>query len=1530
MSTVRQVGIKMVVDTQSVATEVPKAAHEFDALGASAHQASERATRGLDSVGQASQSAVSGMSSLTAAAIGVAGAATVATASLAKMVVVQREFDVLNSSLITVTGSSAAAEVQFEWIKRFAATTPYALNEVTGAFVKMKALGLDASEKSLASYGNTASAMGKGLDQMIEAVADAATGEFERLKEFGIKASQQGDQVSFTFKGITTTVGNNAAEITQYLQAIGEVDFAGAMEKRAATLDGAMSNLADSASNLLLTISQSGIGDAANRETRAIANEFGLATQAIEETRAAHGGMAEQLASGAGMVAGRTFFAALNTAVNATNWAVNTLSGGLLDFSTNVDLTNWRLKSTASQVAYLESELQQAGTKMAELQQKFAVASDNIYLKSEIYQLQLYIKELRVAKAQKELLMGKDNPENYSNEGRNWKAADESAQVAAQARGRAYADLMGKMATQQEKFTAAVFDAKEKLGDLYSPEIETRLRDHYIKSASGVRTVSAAEKEAHDAAMERRKWFMVGQSEYEKQLEAERQTIERNAAAAAKAEQANIDAAQKSADAVEKRLLALKDENAAQALAAQQGVTLAQAIETITIARLSERQAALMREGDRDSEVLAIQAEIDARRKLRDELGTKAGWDAAKKEAKDLAKDSKQMAADVERELTSSLMRGFESGKGFVATLADTVENTFKTMVLRPVISAVVSPVAGAITGSLGLPGTANAAGGGTGVMGVLGNASSLYNAVTNGVSNSVTAGFSKLMSGDFGSKIGMSYYDGNAYQLTGTGQSVGAAMGYAGSAVAGYGLQKAISGGYKTGESGLVDAVTVAASAYFGPLAGAVAGVFNRAFGRKLADTGIDGSFGGEAGFTGQQYEFYKGGWFRSDKTKYSAMDAGMQSAFADQFRAQQVQTGLMAQALGQGTDAIASFTRDVKISFQGLTEAQIAEKLQEQFSISSDALASLVLGGNDFAKTGETTSQTLARLSTSLTTVNQISDTLGWSLQTVSLAGGNAASTLADKFGGLAEMTAATSSYYDAFYSEAERSATATRQLTTQLSALGVALPENEVAYRRLVDGAMASGNEQLAVDLIKLSGAYVAHRRSAADLAASVQQSAEQTERSFRSLMQNIESSVQSVSSAEAAIADIDLRSRIDAATAANEAATAMGDAAQTLRDYLQGETSTAQEQYSDVLKRAMQGEVSAMQALPGAATAANNAALATARNATEYAIARAKTLAGVSAVAELAQSRSGLVAVPQASAENEMATAVRQLTLAIQSMTDDVSSAISVDLVSKLGQIDKSGDSAIQFSELRSAFGSVASEATLSKVFRTLDINGDGQISLLEAIKGNTGSFGAVFSSFFQSFASATGQSASALQNNSALQSLAVQYATQNPGATQAQIDAAAAQMSSLSIPLPIPGVNGYLYINPFTGEIVGNTTGLHGTTGDGKAFANGGAFLNGVVTRPTAFDIGMMGEAGPEAIMPLANINGRLGIIASGGGSSPELVAAILAQNALLDRIAAAAEAGAIHGYGAARATQELVDRGVKVMPGLNPIPTVAA
>jgi len=202
-----------------------------------------------------------GLGKLAGAFAAVAAAALAVKAAATKLITVQRQFDIINASLVTVTGSAQNAAAAFDQIKDFASTTPFALAEVANAFVKLKAFGLDPSERALLSYGNTASAMGKSLDQMIEAVADAATMEFERLKEFGIKTKQEGDKVKFTFQGVTTTVGKNAAEIEAFLLGLGEVEFAGAMSERANTLDGAISNLSDSWNILFLTVSQSGIGD---------------------------------------------------------------------------------------------------------------------------------------------------------------------------------------------------------------------------------------------------------------------------------------------------------------------------------------------------------------------------------------------------------------------------------------------------------------------------------------------------------------------------------------------------------------------------------------------------------------------------------------------------------------------------------------------------------------------------------------------------------------------------------------------------------------------------------------------------------------------------------------------------------------------------------------------------------------------------------------------------------------------------------------------------------------------------------------------------------------------------------------------------------------------------------------------------------------------------------------------------------------------------------------------------------------------
>lgn len=202
--------------------------------------------------------AVTGLHTGFIALAGIAGAGLL-TKSL---VDVNAEFQTIKSSLKTMTGGTKEAAEAFELIEKFATTTPFDLQQVTQSFIKLKAMGLDPSEAALKSYGNTASAMGKSMDQMIEAVADAATGEFERLKEFGIRASKQGDEVTFTFQGVETTIKNSSANIQDYLMGIGNVNFAGAMEDQMNNLTPAFDNFGTAVNMLQVKIGEAGFNEA--------------------------------------------------------------------------------------------------------------------------------------------------------------------------------------------------------------------------------------------------------------------------------------------------------------------------------------------------------------------------------------------------------------------------------------------------------------------------------------------------------------------------------------------------------------------------------------------------------------------------------------------------------------------------------------------------------------------------------------------------------------------------------------------------------------------------------------------------------------------------------------------------------------------------------------------------------------------------------------------------------------------------------------------------------------------------------------------------------------------------------------------------------------------------------------------------------------------------------------------------------------------------------------------------------------------
>jgi hypothetical protein len=160
-------------------------------------------------------------------------------------------FETLNAQLKTTLGTQAAANAAFAEIEKFASTTPYAVTEVTDSFVKLKSRGIQPTQEALRGLGDLASSQGKSLNQATEALLDAQQGEFERLKEFGIKASAAGDKATFSFQGVTKQFDRTPEALAKGILSLGALDgVAGSMADKANTLSGALSNWGDTTDKL--------------------------------------------------------------------------------------------------------------------------------------------------------------------------------------------------------------------------------------------------------------------------------------------------------------------------------------------------------------------------------------------------------------------------------------------------------------------------------------------------------------------------------------------------------------------------------------------------------------------------------------------------------------------------------------------------------------------------------------------------------------------------------------------------------------------------------------------------------------------------------------------------------------------------------------------------------------------------------------------------------------------------------------------------------------------------------------------------------------------------------------------------------------------------------------------------------------------------------------------------------------------------------------------------------------------------------
>ena len=206
-----------------------------------------------------------GRAALLAGGMMTAYAGTVGLAANA-MLGPARQFEKFQTILTTTEGSAEAARKAMGWVQDFAVNTPFELDQVMQAFVQLRAYGLDPTNGLLRTLGDTSAAMGKDVIQAVEAIADAVTGENERLKEFGIKASKVKGFYEYRYsvdgvEKIARARADDRAGIEVTLVDILNERFGGAMELQKETFDGMLSNIMDQWAKFQLMIMGSGVFD---------------------------------------------------------------------------------------------------------------------------------------------------------------------------------------------------------------------------------------------------------------------------------------------------------------------------------------------------------------------------------------------------------------------------------------------------------------------------------------------------------------------------------------------------------------------------------------------------------------------------------------------------------------------------------------------------------------------------------------------------------------------------------------------------------------------------------------------------------------------------------------------------------------------------------------------------------------------------------------------------------------------------------------------------------------------------------------------------------------------------------------------------------------------------------------------------------------------------------------------------------------------------------------------------------------------
>jgi|GEM_PF-4510006 len=790
------------------------------------------------------------------------------------------------------------------------------------------------------------------------------------------------------------------------------------------------------------------------------------------------------------------------------------------------------------------------------------------------------------------------------------------------------------------------------------PDIDKLKRDADERAKSGSKAVEEAAKRQREILDGNAKAAIERLKRYEEAERMADEAIAERQAALAKAYDQRHDAAMKTVVALAEEVKRQREATEEIGLTSEQVTQLRIAREELTLATLEEAHAEAVRKGEASGELDLLGEQITLTRKLIDARREGAAREAEVEAAKRVRDEWKRTGEQIEQGLVDSLFRAAEAGKDVFSTLRDSLRGMFNNLVLRPVIQAAV--------GGLGLGGAGSAmAGGGGG-----GGAGSMLSA---GSSLGGLAG----AAGTFGSFAST----GLMSSLSGVG--LGTSMGAAGSLAA---------GGSVLGGAGMA----IGAAAPYALAAIAAYKIIRSLTKKRVTASGIEGTLGGAAGFEGNSFEEFRrkiGGGGRST----SALDPTFQSGISDAVSQTRTAVSGYAEALGLPVAALQTYTQALRIDTRGLSAEQIQEKVSEAVQGFADGLAG-TLGEalTAFSREGESASETLTRLSSSLTSVNATLGALNQALLAIGPAGGDAASKLLELFGGADQFAQAASSFLGSFYDDAERARMATSTVQEALAPLGIALPGTRAEFRGLVE----------AMDLTTDYGrrAYATLLQVAPQYAVAASYAEQQAQAASDAANE----------SAQAAVREAE--ARVEEARRVREAWAGVGASLLDEVNRIRGEMANDPlGDFATLTAQARAGDMSAAQQLPEAARTLIDAARRTSASDVDFARAQAQVAASLGETAGFVDIRAN-AALPGVPTVAPVSIApVVEAVLPIGQANVTATNAVETALREELGQLR---------AELRAANAAVAaSTAETTRILARWD--GDSMPPTYAEVNGGSG-------------------------------------------------------------------------------------------------------------------------------------------------------------------------------------------------------------